>query len=280
MFEGLLQGGSTANATVQATGNTVTVIPNLGFTGTLSLKVGVAQLGATGRGTTTDPFDTQVITITVTPFAGSNNQKFVTKVFQDLFNRAPSADELSKFSSQLDQGLPAASFALRLQQSFEGRIHQVQNLYQTLLGRPADILGQNFSASFLLQGGNVDVLKPILLGSPEFFTGATHGNNTANGFLNALFNTLFGHAIDNGTQSVFTSSVGTSDDDHRKLAAGLLNGIEAQSHFILQEYQQFLGRQPSTADAMFGAAAQLNGFSDEGEISGILSSPEFFQKLP
>lgn len=46
-------------------GNVVTVTPSPGFTGPIRLLVGVKDQGATTRGSTQDPFDTQLITIGV-----------------------------------------------------------------------------------------------------------------------------------------------------------------------------------------------------------------------
>jgi len=65
-FQAILQGASVGQATVVVNGAQVTVTPNADFTGVLTLKVGVKDQGATFRGNDTDPFDTQIMTITVT----------------------------------------------------------------------------------------------------------------------------------------------------------------------------------------------------------------------
>jgi cyclophilin family peptidyl-prolyl cis-trans isomerase len=65
-FEAVLASDSTGNATTSVSGNQVTVTPRAGFVGPIHLKVGVADMGATMRGSTTDPFDTQAITVNVT----------------------------------------------------------------------------------------------------------------------------------------------------------------------------------------------------------------------
>lgn len=56
---------SSQQATVTVNGNQVTVTPNAGFTGALRLSVGVKQQGATNRGSSQDPFDTQEIIVAV-----------------------------------------------------------------------------------------------------------------------------------------------------------------------------------------------------------------------
>lgn len=54
-----------APATSSAVGNVITVTPAQGYKGTFQLIVGVRQTNATSRGSTTNPWDTQVINITV-----------------------------------------------------------------------------------------------------------------------------------------------------------------------------------------------------------------------
>jgi len=57
--------GGTAHSTVTVSGNQITVTPLAGYVGDISVIVGVAQTGATGRGSSTSsPYDTQVITVT------------------------------------------------------------------------------------------------------------------------------------------------------------------------------------------------------------------------
>ena len=59
--------GNPANFTASVSGNAVMITPASGFTGTLSLLVGVKQQGATTRGSTSNPFDSQLISIVVAP---------------------------------------------------------------------------------------------------------------------------------------------------------------------------------------------------------------------
>jgi cyclophilin family peptidyl-prolyl cis-trans isomerase len=64
MFEAIVQ-GATPNGTATVNGNVVTITPNPGYTGPIQVLVGVADQGATSRGSTSDPFDTELITVGV-----------------------------------------------------------------------------------------------------------------------------------------------------------------------------------------------------------------------
>jgi hypothetical protein len=109
MFEALEQDGTTTNANVQVSGANVTVTPNAGFTGTINLLVGVADQGATSRGSAgTNVFDTQkmtvsVLTVTGRPITVRPNQAINNAVVAVL-NNAPSTAQASQFSAAIDWG--------------------------------------------------------------------------------------------------------------------------------------------------------------------------------
>lgn len=65
-YQAILQSNAD-RGTASVVGNQVTITPLGDFTGSFSVLVGVKQAGATSRGSTANPFDTQVITVTVTP---------------------------------------------------------------------------------------------------------------------------------------------------------------------------------------------------------------------
>lgn len=53
--------------TIQINGSDVTITPKTGFTGNVGLTVGVREVGATARGSTPNPWDTQNFKLTVSP---------------------------------------------------------------------------------------------------------------------------------------------------------------------------------------------------------------------
>lgn len=67
---------ATSNAdkvTITTNGAQVTITPKAGFTGPVPLLIGVRQVGATARGSTTSPWDAQAVTLTVNPPAVAAN---------------------------------------------------------------------------------------------------------------------------------------------------------------------------------------------------------------
>src|SRR5437667_3426660 len=63
-FEAIVQGNN-PQVTATVVGNVVTITPTGGFTGSVQVLVGVKDQGATTRGSTGNPFDTQLITVGV-----------------------------------------------------------------------------------------------------------------------------------------------------------------------------------------------------------------------
>lgn len=53
--------------TISVNGSQVTITPKTGFTGNVGLLVGVREVGATARGSTANPWDTQAFKLTVSP---------------------------------------------------------------------------------------------------------------------------------------------------------------------------------------------------------------------
>lgn len=100
-----------ARGTFTVTGNVVTVTPNAGFTGDIHLLVGVRQTNATSRGSSSDLFDKQSITIhvvaqqitpqgvTATATAGSSSGSQVVAKFSALGN-----SPASNFAATIDWG--------------------------------------------------------------------------------------------------------------------------------------------------------------------------------
>lgn len=120
-----------SGATATVAGSSVTLTPRAGFTGAVSLRVGVKQQGATRRGSSTDPFDTQVIQVNVVaPTLTSMGLNQAATARQPLagsvvatFTASPTTP-LSTLSAQVDWGdgtSSAGTVAARAAGGFEVR---------------------------------------------------------------------------------------------------------------------------------------------------------------
>src|SRR5262249_47572119 len=94
-----------------------------------------------------------------------SNQRFVSQVYLDLFQRPAEPAGLHFWSSLLDQGMPRSQVVLQIETSPEYRMLEVQRLYGLVLRRTVDPSGQNAWISFLNRGGTAEQLEANLFGS-------------------------------------------------------------------------------------------------------------------
>jgi len=283
-------GNPVANATVTVSNNQITVTPNSGFVGTIQLMVGVKEAGATTRGSTIGTsandiriFDTQIISVTVNPAPPSPpdlrtfNQKIADTIFQALLGRAASSSDEAGMGAALDKGLSPTRLALQIESSPEFRMLEVQKVYETLLGRAPDDAALTQAVNFLQHGGNLKVIRAVILGSPEFLQKQTDG--TVNGFLNTLFMDVLGHAIDATNQTALATLLSPNTQAERQgIALDLLRGDEANARIGQLEYQTFLGRAASAFELQAVTGA-LEHSAEEAEIANLLGSLEKLQKI-
>jgi hypothetical protein len=103
-------------------------------------------------------------------------------------------------ASFIDQGaISQFQFVMAVAQSPEYLGRVVSQMYQSVLGRPADASSQQAGVFFLEAGGSQTELKALLYGSPEY---CRHAGGTDAGFLATLFQDLNGRPIDSATESM------------------------------------------------------------------------------
>jgi Bacterial Ig-like domain (group 3)/Domain of unknown function (DUF4214) len=263
---------------------------------TTTLSTGSHQISAVYSG---DANFTGSTSAALTQMVGSMNQLFVTQVYEDLLGRAPDPDGLAHFSSLLDMNQATRSqVAETIQSSAEARMHQVENLYQTFLGRQADPVGLDLSMRFLGMGGSYFQLEAAITGSQEYFQRA---GGTNNGFLSMLYQnalsrtidsvgqSLGGQALSNGAslmdvaEVVFTSQEGLQDQVesyynqflHRAADPA---GLSAATTALQQNIQQQMNLTQQQAQQQNGAPAPV-GASVDDLVGVIVGSDEYFNRL-
>ena len=179
------------------------------------------------------------------------------------------------YSGQLDRGIARDSVVRQIMGGSEYHTDVVQQLYSTYLHRAADPSGLSTYVSFLNQGGSIQQLRAILLGSDEYFLGVSGGSNE--GFLAKLYQDVLGRAIDPSGLATYGQALanGASRTD---VAAALLGSMESSQYRVGLDYQWLLHR---TAD-LGGLGAYANQLVQSGQEEAIvvtlLSSDEFFHR--
>jgi len=152
-------------------------------------------------------------------------QAFVNQTFQSLLGHGAEPATVLALSNALDLGfIKPAQVVQMVTNGLEHRVDVVQNLFQTLLNRPADPGAINAFVSFQAHGGTVQQLGTIIMGSPEFT--ADHGGTPA-GFLQAVFSNVLHRGVDPGALQFFSQQL-QNGVSHTQVAAEIVNSLEAQ----------------------------------------------------
>jgi hypothetical protein len=203
---------------------------------------------------------------------GTPNQEFVAQAYLDLLHRQVDPSGLAFWTGLVDQGTSRTQVVRDIQASLEFRTDEIENAYQTLLGRGADAAGFNGMLARLAGGATIDQVNEIIYGSAEF---VQHSGGTNEGFLDNLYPNLVGRAIDSGGDAGW-NLVLTSGISRQEVATLISNGSEYARHQVQLLYSTFLHR---TADSV-----GLNAFAAEEPALGIdgisailVGSAEYFQ---
>jgi len=158
-------------------------------------------------------------------------QAFVNQTFQSLLGHGADPAAVTALGNALDLGfIKPAQVVQMVTESLEHRVDVVQNLFQTLLNRPADPGAINAFVSFQAQGGTVQQLGTIIMGSPEFT--ADHGGTPA-GFVQAVFSNVLHRGVDPGALQFFSQQL-QNGVSPTQVAAEVVNSLEAQQIAIAQ----------------------------------------------
>jgi Domain of unknown function (DUF4214) len=205
----------------------------------------------------------------------ADNGSFVTHVYRDLLNRAPDAPGFASFTTLLDRGLVNRSQeALAVLESQEYRTLLIQGLYQQLLRRALDPLGQAGWLRYLDDGGTQDGLRVSLLGSEEYFQ--RRGGGTTPGFLSAVYSDVLGRTIDPSGARGWSEALDNKDSSRTTVAAEIVGSREGAQVTVHDAYFRFLHRAPDPVGFNASVSALQQGVIAEFLITTIVASDEYF----
>jgi hypothetical protein len=249
--------------------------------------------GSTTSLTHTYGFDPGAYTISATAVVGANTfaagnvllvrvqsgnpqQDFVAQLYLDLLKRPADAGGLASWTDLLAQGGSRTQVVQGILASVEYRTNLVQELYGALLGRAADPEGLANAVEFLGAGGAVAQLKAAMLGSPEYY--AVRGQNSAPGFLRAVYQDLLGRPVDPAGESslLLLLARGFARSD---VAGMVLGSVEAQQGLVGSFYQRYLRRLADPAGLNSLVEALQRGARDDQVLTLMLSADEYFARL-
>ncbi|HVX15009.1 MAG TPA: DUF4214 domain-containing protein [Pirellulales bacterium] len=203
-------------------------------------------------------------------------QTFVHNLYRELLGREPETSGDNYWIAQVDQQNNAAGRANVVQgflNSTEYKNHYITTLYQIFLGRTPDAAGAAFWTGKMgnpgtpgQHDGSADEKSVLaaILGSDEVFTAS---GNTPQGWINTLFEDLFGRAADGSGLDFWLNEFSALGDGNRdELVRNLLDTPEA-AHDLLDAF--FPSGDPAAGQAPAAAGAQAGtGLTDLARLTG------------
>jgi cyclophilin family peptidyl-prolyl cis-trans isomerase len=170
---------------------------------------------------------------------------FLDRVYNKVLGRALDDSGRQSWGTLLAMGVPQAVVVYDIESTLEGRIHQVELLFQQYLGRVADMDALIASVNYLGAGGNIHELTAVILSSDEYFNRFGGGSNS--GFVSAVYHSVLNRAVDPAAQSALQAQLaqGTSRVD---IAREVMASGEAVTDALQAGFQRFIGRPANAAE--------------------------------
>ena len=206
----------------------------------------------------------------VTP--GSLVQRYITRVYSDLFNRAPDPTGLAGWASALAGGTPRVAVANAITSSAEYRSKLITGSYAHYLGRTPDPGGLAGWLAAMGRSMTIAQMESGFIASPEYYAKA---GSTDAGWVTKLYADVLGRAAAPSEVAGWTSALsrGTRRD---QVAMGFLLSTERLTTVVDGYYQDLLGRGIDTSGQRTWVGILQAGGRDEAIIGGIIASEEYY----
>jgi hypothetical protein len=212
---------------------------------------------------------------TLAPITGYNcpTALYLQGLYSQLLQREAQPAEINSWLIPVGYGMARSQAVAAILNSPEYETNLIQSSYQTLLGRAPDPAGAQALFQFLQAGGSQEQLTVAFLASHEFYVDQ---GNTPSGWLTALYKDVLARApgaseLASGVQML---AGGVTE---QALAAALVTSTEADTRFVQATYQQYLNRQPATADVSGWVGQMQQGMGRAQVLTQVASSDEFYQ---
>jgi uncharacterized delta-60 repeat protein len=202
----------------------------------------------------------------------SPSDRFVIQVYQALVQSPTDSADVARWSRMLDQCGHRDPVVQMIENSRPYWTKVVQDLYNSLLGRPADRAGLDAFVNFLGNGGRAEQAAAIIAGSSEYFQ--KRGGGTNQGFLDALYQDALHRAVDANGRDFFERAL-AGGATPGQVATSIFTSPEYYQGLVQNSYQRFLHRpaEPSSLNSFVNALQQ--GMRGEQVLAAILGSEEY-----
>lgn len=198
-------------------------------------------------------------------------QRYVARVYGDLFRRTPDRAGLLDWSSALGAGTPRIAVANAITSSDEYRGRLIQNAYVTYLGRSAESAGLASWLGAMRRGLNIQGMEAGFVASAEYY--AQSGSDDAR-----WVTRLYQHVLDRTPAPAEVRhwtrelAVGAGRES---VARGFLLSTEHLTTVVDGHYRELLGRGIDRTGAAHWVTQIQRGVRVEAIVGGIIASAEY-----
>ena len=219
------------------------------------------------------------------PIDVSANAQYVDQLYLALLGRQSDPAGRAYFTNILDVGnhnrflTPAQQLQVARMQvvqlfelSVEFRTNEVNNLYQSILGRAADAQGLNQWVTVLGLGATITQVEAELFGSEEFIA---ENGGTPDSFIQAVYAKILGRTPDAAGEAAWVSLLNAGESTE-SVVTSILRSSEAETLVVSDLYNNLLSRAPDAAGLASYVDSLVGGISNEYVIQLFAASPEFY----
>jgi len=207
-----------------------------------------------------------------TPVCGSE-VRYVNAVYQLFLGRTPSGTEAEAGCAQA-RGGQRFTLTTGLARSDEWAGRQINDLYQTVFGRPADGSGRAYWLQQVQRGLRIEDIAAQLYGSAEYFNAAGRTNER---FVDELYLDLMGRPSDPSGRSHWVEQLRSGRLNRVQVAASFYASLESRRDRVDGLYQQILGRAADSAGRSYWVD-QLLRVGDVALAAQLAASDEYYQR--
>ena len=197
---------------------------------------------------------------------------YVTRVYEDLFGRAPDAGGLASWTDALTRGTPRVAVANAITSSPEYRSGLIAGSYADYLGRTPDARGLQDWLAAMQRGMTIQVMEGGFVASAEYYLQA---GNTDRAWVGRLYRDVLGRAAGAPEVDHWTGELrrGVS---RLSVAMGFLLSTEQLVQEVDTRYRHLLGRPVDASGRASWPAAIQRGHRLEAVVGGIVASQEYY----
>ncbi len=194
--------------------------------------------------------------VTIRDSNGTQNQRYINDVFFQLLNRPADPGALQFFGGELDAGTAKGIVLLQIESNVnaDGRNeyndNQINQLYQTFLGRNADLGGLNAFGAQLTAGIGLQVIQAEIMSSDEYFINA---GGTNAGFVEQMYRDLVNRNPDAGGETFYLNMLSNPSTvgERQNVLNNFIGQVEPIQSQVTSFYASLLNRMPDAGGLSF-----------------------------